>query len=157
MAQCNRHLADNEVKIRLALPPSVVPPAALESLIHYLSDRRQKLAGAIGNLKSPLPTIESLPPLKSIAKSDLLAYPSVHLNELTPEQLVRVSQIVYTALLKVYLAIRPVLVGSLCRIENWCEVEEVEELLKERKKFGDLVDLYQGKKMHEKALGLLKE
>ena len=53
-------------------------------------------------------------------------------TELSPEQLVRTAQIVYTALLKVYLAIRPVLVGSLCRIQNWCEVEEVEELLLEK-------------------------
>lgn len=98
--------------------------------------------------------------------------------ELTPEELVRVSQIVYTALIKVYLMIRPSLVGSLCRIENWCEVEEVEELLKERsvrlmvytlllridllsfwlqQRYSDLIDLYQGKKMHQKALDLLRE
>jgi hypothetical protein len=40
--------------------------------------------------------------------------------------------VIYTALIKVYLVARPVLVGSLCRIENWCDVEEVEELLKEK-------------------------
>jgi hypothetical protein len=44
-------------------------------------------------------------------------------------------------LLKVYLAIRPVLVGSLCRIENWCEVEEVEELLLEKKVSTDFAEL----------------
>lgn len=98
----------------------------------YLSDRRQKLAGAIANLDKPLPPIDSLPPLKTVTPTELLHYPSVPMTELTPEELVRVSQIVYTALIKVYLMIRPSLVGSLCRIENWCEVEEVEELLKER-------------------------
>jgi hypothetical protein len=98
----------------------------------YLSDRRQKLAGAIANLDKPLPPIESLPALKTVTTTELIHYPSVPMTELTPEELVRVSQIVYTALIKVYLMIRPSLVGSLCRIENWCEVEEVEELLKER-------------------------
>jgi hypothetical protein len=54
------------------------------------------------------------------------------MTDLSPEQLFVTAQVVYTALLKVYLLVRPVLVGSLCRIENWCEVEEVEELLKAR-------------------------
>jgi hypothetical protein len=98
----------------------------------YLSDRRQKLAGAIAALDQPLPSIDSLPPLKTVTTTELIHYPSVPMTDLTPEELVRVSQIVYTALIKVYLMIRPSLVGSLCRIENWCEVEEVEELLKER-------------------------
>jgi hypothetical protein len=75
------------------------------------------------------PSIDSLTPFKMIPRSELRSYPDVPFEELSPEQVVRVAQIVYTALLKVYLAIRPVLVGSLCRIENWCEVEEVEELL----------------------------
>lgn len=110
----------------------VYPPAAVENLMVYLSDRRQKLAGAIANLDKPLPPIESLPALKTVTTTELIHYPSVPMTELTPEELVRVSQIVYTALIKVYLMIRPSLVGSLCRIENWCEVEEVEELLKER-------------------------
>jgi hypothetical protein len=33
-----------------------------------------------------------------------------------------------------------VLVGSLCRIENWCDVEEVEELLKEKQVWVPLVN-----------------
>jgi hypothetical protein len=54
----------------------------------------------------------------------------VPMAELDSEQLLRMAQVIYTALLKVYLVARPVLVGSLCRIENWCDVEEVEGLLK---------------------------
>ncbi|KAJ9116996.1 hypothetical protein QFC22_004654 [Naganishia vaughanmartiniae] len=126
---------------------AVYPPAAVENLMIYLSDRRQKLAGAIANLEKPLPTVHSLPAFKTVTTSELVHYPSVPMTKLTPEELVRVSQIVYTALIKVYLMIRPSLVGSLCRIENWCEVEEVEELLKERS----------GKRMHQKALDLLRQ
>lgn len=112
--------------------PTVYPPAAVENLMIYLSDRRQKLAGAIAALDQSLPPIDALPPLKTVTTTELIHYPSVPMADLSPEELVRVSQIVYTALIKVYLMIRPSLVGSLCRIENWCEVGEVEELLKER-------------------------
>ncbi|EIW66424.1 hypothetical protein TREMEDRAFT_70067 [Tremella mesenterica DSM 1558] len=136
---------------------TTTPRAALEALMYYLSDRRQKLTGAINLLTSPLPPESSLPPLSSLSADELHALPSIPMPEMEPEQLLRVAQVIYTALLKVYLVARPILVGSLCRIENWCDVVEVEELLKQQKKFGDLIDLYQGKKMHSKALTLLHE
>ncbi|WVF65869.1 hypothetical protein IAT40_000606 [Kwoniella sp. CBS 6097] len=134
---------------------AVPPRAALEALMYFLSDRRQKLAGAIAS--TPLPPENSVPPLSSLSADEQHKFPSTPFNELTPEQLLRIAQVIYTGLIKVYLVARPVLVGSLCRIENWCDVEEVEELLKAQKKFGDLIDLYQGKKMHSKALKLLHE
>lgn len=101
--------------------------------MYYLSDRRQKLTGAINALSSPLPAESSLPPLSSLPAEDLHKLPNLPFGELEPEQLLRVAQVIYTALLKVYLVARPILVGSLCRIENWCDVEEVEELLKAQK------------------------
>lgn len=113
--------------------PGVAPRAALEALMFYLSDRRQKLTGAITSLSQPLPAESSLPPLSSLPAVDLHALPNLPMTELEPEQLLRMAQVIYTALLKVYLVARPVLVGSLCRIENWCDVEEVEELLKAQK------------------------
>ena len=51
---------------------------------------------------------------------------------------------------------KPGLLGPLCRIENWCEVEEVEELLLDAKKYKELLDLYNGKGRHEKAIALLQ-
>ena len=54
------------------------------------------------------------------------------MSSLTPEQLIQYSRIVDTALFKAYLIIRPGLLGSLCRLPNWCEVEEVEEVLTAR-------------------------
>lgn len=134
------------------LVPDVYPPAALESLARYLSDRRQKIAGAMAALKQRLPDETAIQ-----SAEETFAIPSTAIDQLDPEQLLRVSQVVYTALLKVYLVIRPVLVGSLCRIENWIDVDEVEPLLRAKGRFSDLVDLYQGKKMHGKALDLLRE
>lgn len=110
-----------------------VPREALEALMYYLADRRQKLTGAISALAEPLPAESSLPALSTLPADQLHGLPSVPMTELSNEELLRVAQVIYTALLKVYLVARPVLVGSLCRIENWCDVEEVEELLKAQK------------------------
>ncbi|WVQ65020.1 uncharacterized protein L199_003190 [Kwoniella botswanensis] len=143
-------------KVPIMKDEDPIPPrAALEALMYFLSDRRQKLAGAIST--NPLPQESSFPPLSSLSADEQHNLPSIPFTELSPEQLLRVAQVIYTGLIKVYLVARPVLVGSLCRIENWCDVEEVEELLKAQKKFGDLIDLYQGKKMHSKALRMLHE
>ena len=106
--------------------------------MYFLSERRQKLTGAIGALSEPLPAESSLEPLHSLPATELFSLPSVSMTDLEPDQLLRVAQVIYTALIKVYLVARPVLVGSLCRIENWCDVQEVEELLKEKKVGGGL-------------------
>ncbi|ORY29789.1 hypothetical protein BCR39DRAFT_588162 [Naematelia encephala] len=140
-----------------AMTDTELPRAALEALMYFLSDRRQKLAGAIAALPSPLPAESDHPPLSALPIEELHDLPSLPMSELDHEHLLRMAQVIYTALIKVYLVARPVLVGSLCRIENWCDVEEVEGLLKAQKKFADLIDLYQGKKMHGKALGMLRE
>ncbi|KAJ3117126.1 Vam6/Vps39-like protein [Physocladia obscura] len=71
------------------------------------------------------------------------------------EDTVFLSSVVDTTLLKVYLAVNERLVGSLVRVENYCDVEEVEAALKARKKYNELIDFYNGKGLHRKALELL--
>ncbi|GMK59883.1 hypothetical protein CspeluHIS016_0901000 [Cutaneotrichosporon spelunceum] len=134
-----------------------VPPKAVDELIYYLSDRRQKLSGAISALKEPLPAETDLPPLSELDAATIHALSDGPLTELDPEQLLRTAQVVYTCLLKVYLVARPSLVGSLCRIENWVDVAAVEPLLREKGRIDDLRDLYMQKGMHDKALGMLLE
>lgn len=73
-----------------------------------------------------------MPALSELSIADLFELPNGSPSSLTPEQLLRFAQIVDTALFKLYLVIRPGLLGSLCRLDNWCEVEEVEEVLKQR-------------------------
>lgn len=109
-----------------------MPRQAVDELIYYLSDRRQKLGGAIPALDSPLPAESDLSPLAEVDASTIHSLPNGPLTDLDPEQLLRTAQVVYTSLLKVYLVARPSLVGSLCRIENWCDVAEVEPLLREK-------------------------
>ncbi|SOV08962.1 related to Vam6/Vps39-like protein involved in vacuolar morphogenesis [Ustilago sp. UG-2017a] len=130
---------------------------ALEALGKFLADRRRIFK----------PILESSPHLESkdhMAMSQikrdthwLLSLPNMRFGEMDKDELIAVAQTVDTALFKTFLQTKPALIGPLCRIENWCEVEQVEELLKERKKFSELIALYGGKEMHSKALGLLKQ
>lgn len=101
---------------------------SVDVLIRYLTDRRQKCAQALSSL---LPSSRPFPSQSRSRASatELLELPDLPLSELTSDQLARVAIVVDTALFKSYLATKMVMVGPLCRIENWCEVEEVEELL----------------------------
>ncbi|KNZ73327.1 Vam6/Vps39-like protein [Termitomyces sp. J132] len=131
---------------------------SIEALLRYLSDRRPKLGKALESVGiTPKNQSHAAAPLSEASIEELFALPNVSLVVLTPEQLLRCAQIVDTALYKSYLVIRPSLLGSLCRLPNWCEVSEVEEDLRSRKKYAELVDLFNGKKMHAQALALLRE
>lgn len=105
---------------------------SVDELVRYLTDRRQKYAQAFAALlPSSRPTPSS--PRPAADADELLSLPNEPLTKLSPDQLARVAQVVDTALFRSYLATKPVMVGPLCRIENWCEVAEVEELLLDAK------------------------
>mmetsp|Transcript_10447 Transcript_10447/g.26817 ORF Transcript_10447/g.26817 Transcript_10447/m.26817 type:complete len:994 (-) Transcript_10447:2337-5318(-) len=73
------------------------------------------------------------------------------------KELQELSEIIDTTLLKCYLKTNPALVGPLLRVQNDCEVEESEVLLKENERYTELVMLYKNRGMHRKALELLYE
>ena len=104
---------------------------SIETLMRYLSDRRPKIAGALSAFHITPTQSHEMPHLSTTSTEDLLSLPNAPLSALTPEELVRFAQIVDTALFKSYLLVRPGLLGPLCRV-GWCEVSEVEELLRER-------------------------
>ncbi|KAF5342379.1 hypothetical protein D9611_001421 [Ephemerocybe angulata] len=131
---------------------------SIETLVRFLTDRRPKLGKSLEAMKiTPQNQDQKYPPLSKTSVEDLFALPDAPLASLTPEQLLRFAQIVDTALYKAYLIIRPTLLSSLCRVPNWCEVSELEEDLRSRKKYSELKDLYHGKGAHAKALELLKK
>jgi len=112
--------------------------------MRYLPDRRQQFLHALASLpphsrpspSAPLPeppAVAATEGAKSTSANDLFSLPDAPLTSYTPVDLQRVAKIVETALFKCYLHAKPGLLGPLCRIENWCEVEEVEELLLEAK------------------------
>lgn len=104
---------------------------SVESLLRYLPDRRIKLATSLETFHiTSLQAHEHKTLLSSTPLVELFSIPSYNpLSNLTPQQLVQCAQVVDTALFKAYMVIRPGLIGSLCRQPNWCEVEEVEEIL----------------------------
>ncbi|TFK27815.1 hypothetical protein FA15DRAFT_666044 [Coprinopsis marcescibilis] len=131
---------------------------SIETLVRFLTDRRPKLFKSLAGVQiTPQNQTQQYPPLSKTSVDELFELPDAPLSALTPEQLLRFAQIIDTALYKAYLIIRPTLLSSLCRVANWCEVSELEEDLRKRKKFSELKDLYHGKGMHDKALELLKE
>ncbi|KAG2140140.1 hypothetical protein DEU56DRAFT_798886 [Suillus clintonianus] len=130
---------------------------SVDALWRYLTDRRPKVAGALAAVHITPAQSHQWPFLSETSTEELFALPNIPLTLLTPEQLVRFAQIVDTALFKSYLVTQPALLGALCRLANWCEVSEVEEELRAREKFAELIYLYNGKKMHAKALNLLHQ
>lgn len=131
---------------------------SIDSLIRYLTDRRQKYTQSLSALL-PSSRPSPLDQRSSLTGSELLELiPDEPLGKLEPQVLARVAEVVDTALFRAYLVSKGgVMVGPLCRIENWCEVEQVETLLSEKKKFSELLDLYNGKNMHQKAVTLLRK
>ncbi len=100
--------------------------------MRYLSERRPKVSGALEALNITAARSHEMPFLSAASIDDLFALPNAPLSSLTPEELVRFAQIVDTALFKSYLLVRPGLLAPLCRVGNWCEVSEVEEVLRAR-------------------------
>lgn len=99
----------------------------------FLVDRRPKIPPALQPFGITAAQSADLPALSAASVDELMALPSAPLNTLTPDQLVRVAQLVDTALFRLYLISKPIYIGSLCRVDNWCEVAEVEEALRARK------------------------
>ncbi|GAC76098.1 hypothetical protein PANT_19d00111 [Moesziomyces antarcticus T-34] len=129
---------------------------ALDALGKFLADRRRIFKPILE--ASPQHESKDHMAMSQIKRDTnwLLSLPNKPFGEMDKDELIAVAQTVDTALFKVFLQTKPALIGPLCRIENWCEVEQVEELLKERSKYSELIALYGGKEMHSKALGLLK-
>ena len=105
---------------------------SVETLLRYLGDRRPKLWGALSALHISPSQASEHASLSETSIAELLDMPNAPPSALIPDQLVRFAQVVDTALFKSYLAIRPSLLGPLCRISNWCEVLEVEQVLRSR-------------------------
>jgi Vam6/Vps39-like protein vacuolar protein sorting-associated protein 39 len=108
----------------------------MEALLEYLTDRRRKVQALI----SPPVNQQDISSLSSLPLQSLLDLPSIPPSQLEPEELTTYAQIVDTALFTAYLVVRPGLIGPFCRIGNFCEVKEVETLLRAR----DVSDLSEG-------------
>lgn len=111
---------------------------AVTYLIRYLTDKRQKLARKLNG---------------SSAKSSTESESVEDLEKVLLTQ----AALVDTTLLKSYMMTSDALVGPLLRVQNHCDVEECEAILMDKKKYKELVDLYNCKGMHGRALDLLEK
>ncbi|GES94690.1 vam6/Vps39-like protein [Rhizophagus clarus] len=121
---------------------------AVQTLIKFLTDRRHKISKVL-NYHQIHKTNDPTPPASPSHRINLVNGNLSHILEL--------AELVDTTLLKSYMIINDKLVGPLLRVHNYCNVEEVEGLLLERKKYKELKDLYHGKGLHRKSLELLKK
>lgn len=72
------------------------------------------------------------------------------------DELRKTFRLVDTTLFRAYMYSRPTLTSSLFRIANFCDPEVVNEKLLEHDRYTELVDFFNGKKLHKEALQLLK-
>lgn len=71
------------------------------------------------------------------------------------ENLQNTSRLVDTTLFRAYMFSQPALVGTFLRVPNFCDPDVVNEALLGHNRYLELIDFFYGKKLHEKALGLL--
>jgi hypothetical protein len=72
------------------------------------------------------------------------------------EKLREAAKLVDTTLFRAHMYATPSLAGSLFRIANFCDPDVVMEKLEENGRHNELIDFYFGKKMHRRALELLR-
>ncbi|ORZ15111.1 vacuolar sorting protein 39 domain 2-domain-containing protein [Absidia repens] len=109
---------------------------AITYLIRFLTDKRQKLS-------------------KLLAATTHLATDTTTSTP-TPQDVLEQATLVDTTLLKSYMLTNDALVGPLLRVQNHCDVEECETILMEKKKYKELVDLYNCKGLGQQPDGPLR-
>ncbi|KAF3925713.1 hypothetical protein AA313_de0205398 [Arthrobotrys entomopaga] len=149
---------------------------AIQGLISYLVEMRRKLLKFVKPDMDPdalgeqLLSSEKVPTFGdnssrgsvSVDFSEVAALlpPSRHGEDMTIreqlENLLEMAKLIDTTLLRSYMFTNSSLVGPLVRVENFCDPEVVHEKLVETGKFKELVDYLANKKLHDKALILLK-
>ena len=97
---------------------------AVQTLIEFLTDRRQKIFKVLNNHQIHK-TNDSTSPDSQSHQTNLVNGNLDHILKL--------AELVDTTLLKSYMVTNDALVGPLLRVNNYCNVEEVKGLLEERK------------------------
>lgn len=104
---------------------------SIDVLIRYLTDRRQHVNKAMSKLADSVDSWDSLKSTSLRSPEDLFRLANGPISDV--DDLVQIAKIVDTALFKSYLAVKPTMLGPLCRLPNWCEVDELESLLMDAK------------------------
>ncbi|ORX84557.1 hypothetical protein BCR32DRAFT_217745 [Anaeromyces robustus] len=136
---------------------------SINHLVHYLTEQRSRLTKQRLYLLS-IQNRSSMP--KSFSNSTINSYLSAAVSEFSLSTIVyyrqlslpdveALSNVIDTALFKVYMIVNDALIGPLLRVHNNCDMDVCESLLKSQNKYSELIDLYKGKGYHKKALDIL--
>ena len=126
---------------------------AVEELRGFLVSTRTKMKKILnpdGTLKS-----DALESLSSTDIGTLLGKSSFDPST-EQECLLETARLVDTTLFRAYMFVSPSFAGPLFRIDNFCDPNVVNEKLLEADRYNDLIDYFNGKKLHRPALELLK-
>ncbi|CCH46116.1 hypothetical protein BN7_5704 [Wickerhamomyces ciferrii] len=116
---------------------------AISYLINYLSDIRRKFNKVLGSQDNTIEFLDSKLNIESFTQG------TYSINE--------IQSSVDTALFKCYLELNSGLIGSLVRIDNYCDPDLVINTFKSKNMINELIDFYNKKSMHKQALELLFE
>lgn len=116
-------------------------PMAIQLLTHYLSDIRRKFNKVL------------------VAEGNEIDY---HDSKLTPSaftedkySLDEIRTLIDSTLFRCYTEMNSGLIGSLVRVDNYCDTDLVVSTFKSKNMINELIDFYYKKELHEEALELL--
>eukprot|EP00042_Codosiga_hollandica_P055770 m.788291 g.788291 ORF g.788291 m.788291 type:complete len:902 (-) comp59192_c1_seq12:2409-5114(-) len=152
----------NEAMTIFATLPTVNPEQVIALFPGFLSDEMKKrLSAPVGNgdfspheletaTKALITYLTSQRTL--LLKAEKEADPALERDRVSRHHLL---ETIDTTLLKCYTEVMPTMVGSLLRVQNFCNIVESEKLLKAKNATTELVMLYRNRKMHLQALDTL--
>lgn len=132
---------------------------AIRELNSFLVGTRTRLQRFLDPVTGKLKSVETNGYWGSSKQAfdSLLLAPGSEEDAIREQQLVETAKLVDTTLFRAYMISSPSLAAPLFRLPNFCDPEVVGEKLVETSRYQDLIDFYHGKKLHRKALELLKK
>jgi tetratricopeptide (TPR) repeat protein len=133
---------------------------AVNALFGFLAQTRvdlQKYMKPDGTLQQTLPTVDERPKDYKPPFADYiqLEAPSDNTEFDWEAELLSVAKLADTTLFRAYMLKQPRLIGSLFRINNFCDPLVVRDKLDESGRHAELIDFLHGKKLHREALEVL--
>ena len=134
---------------------------AVNALFGFLAQARvdlQKYMKPDGTLQQALPAHDERPKDYRPPFFEYMQLDDADLDEIDWEvKLLEVAKLVDTTLFRAYMLKQPRLIGSLFRINNFCDPLVVRDKLDESGRHAELIDFLHGKKLHREALEVLSK
>lgn len=126
------------------------------SFLAHVRTQLQKHISPDGSLKENPPTLDSethRPAFHNLLSESTSSKSPSSID--WQAELLSTAKLVDTTLFRSYMLAMPSLVGSLFRIDNFCDPDVVQAALYSNERYSDLIDFLHGKKLHRQALEML--